>query len=142
VLLAEQNFRLVPQAGSSVPIALRSAAVTENIEYGVEPVYNMMVDGSPEFLANGILTHNCRLHMFGTFPELEDQSSSWVPGETKKSPDRTDALVWACLSLATRQKGLSFALGRHLRARSSRGRLPALSAASLAMKKSGGGPRR
>ena len=43
--------------------------------------------------------------------------------------------VWACLSLVTRQKGVSFSLGRHLRARSSKGRLPMLSAANLGMKR-------
>lgn len=30
----------------------------------------------------------------GLFPELEEQMTSFVPGETKKSPDRLDALVW------------------------------------------------
>lgn len=31
---------------------------------------------------------------------LEDQMCSWVPGETAKSPDRVDALVWALTELA------------------------------------------
>ena len=39
--------------------------------------------------------------------------------------------VWAALSLSTRQKGVSFALGRHLRARSSRGKLPPMNAAAF-----------
>ncbi|MDB4932916.1 MAG: hypothetical protein JWM10_5400 [Myxococcaceae bacterium] len=30
--------------------------------------------------------------MVGVLPELEDQSSLWVPGQ--KSPDRMDAMVW------------------------------------------------
>ncbi len=34
-----------------------------------------------------------RVHHVGIFPELEDQMTSWVPGD--KSPDRMDALVWA-----------------------------------------------
>ena len=34
-----------------------------------------------------------RVHHVGTFPELEDQMSTWVPGML--SPDRMDALVWA-----------------------------------------------
>lgn len=33
----------------------------------------------------------------GTFPELEDQMTTWLPGE--KSPDRLDALVWALTEL-------------------------------------------
>lgn len=38
-----------------------------------------------------------RIHHVGTFPALEDQMCSWVPGE--KSPDRMDALVWALTEL-------------------------------------------
>ena len=34
------------------------------------------------------------VHHVGTFPELEDQLTEWVPGDPK-SPDRMDALVWA-----------------------------------------------
>ena len=33
----------------------------------------------------------------GSFPQLEDQMTQWVPG--LKSPDRMDALVWACTAL-------------------------------------------
>lgn len=35
---------------------------------------------------------------FGTFPELEDQMTEWVPG-AEKSPDRVDALVWSLTAL-------------------------------------------
>jgi phage terminase large subunit-like protein len=38
-----------------------------------------------------------RTHHVGTFPELEDQMSTWVPGQ--KSPDRMDARVWATTAL-------------------------------------------
>lgn len=38
-----------------------------------------------------------RIHHVGTFPALEDQLCSWVPGD--KSPDRLDALVWAATAL-------------------------------------------
>ena len=38
-----------------------------------------------------------RAHHVGLFPELEDQLCQWVPGD--KSPDRLDALVWACTEL-------------------------------------------
>jgi phage terminase large subunit-like protein len=33
-----------------------------------------------------------KIHHVGSFPELEDQMSTWVPGML--SPDRMDALVW------------------------------------------------
>jgi phage terminase large subunit-like protein len=38
-----------------------------------------------------------RAHHVGVFPELEDQMSTWVPGQ--KSPDRMDALVWLVTEL-------------------------------------------
>jgi len=39
-----------------------------------------------------------RVHHVGSFPELEDQLCTWVPGE-EDSPDRLDALVWAITEL-------------------------------------------
>lgn len=38
-----------------------------------------------------------RAHYVGTWPELEDQCCTWVPGED--SPDRMDAKVWAFTEL-------------------------------------------
>lgn len=43
-----------------------------------------------------------RIYHAGSFPELEDQMCTWVPGD--KSPDRVDALVWGMTELMT--KGL------------------------------------
>lgn len=43
-----------------------------------------------------------RVHHAGSFPDLEDQMCTWVPTDPE-SPDRMDALVWACTDL----KGLS-----------------------------------
>lgn len=40
-----------------------------------------------------------KVHHVGTFPELEDQMTTWVPGE-EDSPDRMDALVWLVTELA------------------------------------------
>ena len=40
-----------------------------------------------------------RVHHVGVFPELEDQLTSWVPGESGASPDRLDALVWGLSEL-------------------------------------------
>ncbi len=44
-----------------------------------------------------------RVHHVGEFPEYEDQFTSWVPGETSKSPDRVDAAVWALTALLVKQ---------------------------------------
>ena len=38
-----------------------------------------------------------RVKHVGVYPDLEDQLTSWLPGE--QSPDRLDALVWALTSL-------------------------------------------
>ncbi|HJJ32674.1 MAG TPA: hypothetical protein O0X25_04280 [Methanocorpusculum sp.] len=38
------------------------------------------------------------VHHVGFFPELEEQMTEWVPGDSK-SPDRLDALVWAATYL-------------------------------------------
>lgn len=40
-----------------------------------------------------------RVHHVGYLGELESQMTSWVPGETRKSPDRVDALVYAVTAL-------------------------------------------
>lgn len=40
-----------------------------------------------------------RVHHVGTLPDLETQQCEWVPGETKTSPDRVDALVWGVTEL-------------------------------------------
>lgn len=41
-----------------------------------------------------------RVHHVGTHMQLEDQLCGWVPGNP--SPDRLDALVWACFALMVR----------------------------------------
>ncbi|HUK34786.1 MAG TPA: terminase family protein, partial [Vicinamibacterales bacterium] len=38
-----------------------------------------------------------KVHHVGSFPMLEDEMSTWVPGD--KSPNRMDALVWALTAL-------------------------------------------
>ena len=39
------------------------------------------------------------IHHVGEFPKLEDEMVSWIPGESKYSPNRIDALVWALTEL-------------------------------------------
>lgn len=46
------------------------------------------------------LAEQGKLHMVGMLSDLEDQLTSWVPGDP--SPDRLDAMVWACTDLAFR----------------------------------------
>ena len=40
-----------------------------------------------------------RIHLVGEFPYLEEELCTWIPGETKASPNRMDALVWAITEL-------------------------------------------
>lgn len=40
-----------------------------------------------------------RLHHVGSLALLEDEMCEWVPGETKESPNRLDAMVWAITEL-------------------------------------------
>lgn len=48
-----------------------------------------------------------RVHHASYFPLLESQMASWIPGETRKSPDRVDALVFSLAALLVRPpKGL------------------------------------
>jgi hypothetical protein len=74
---------------------------------GGEPVYNLHVEGKPEYIANGILVHNCRIKHAGHFPDLEDQmicmTSEGFTG-SDASPDRVDALVWAITFLMLGKK--------------------------------------
>lgn len=58
-----------------------------------------------------------KVHHLGYLGELESQLCSWVPGESKKSPDRMDALVYAVIATLIDPPKL---LGGHgaLRARS------------------------
>lgn len=44
-----------------------------------------------------------RIHHLGMLPALEDQMTSWVPGD--KSPDRLDALVWGLTDLMITGQG-------------------------------------
>ncbi len=46
---------------------------------------------------------NREVHHVGVFGELEEQMTSWVPGD--ESPDRMDALVWALTDLLLTSRG-------------------------------------
>ena len=40
-----------------------------------------------------------RIHHVGEFPYLEDEMVTWIPGESRDSPNRIDAMVWAITEL-------------------------------------------
>lgn len=39
------------------------------------------------------------IHHVGTFPHLEDEMCTWVPGQHSRSPNRSDAMVWTMTAL-------------------------------------------
>lgn len=45
------------------------------------------------------LFEQSRVHLVGDFPALEDELCGWVPGVSKDSPNRLDAMVWAITEL-------------------------------------------
>lgn len=45
-----------------------------------------------------------KVHHIGTFSQLEDQLTTYVPGEADFSPDRMDALVWAITELMLKKR--------------------------------------
>lgn len=46
-----------------------------------------------------------RVHHVGMFPQLEDELTMWIPGESRQSPNRLDALVWVLTDLIVTRTG-------------------------------------
>lgn len=46
------------------------------------------------------------MHHAGTFPALEEEITSWIPGSGMRSPNRLDALVWAMSELFVNERGM------------------------------------
>lgn len=62
---------------------------------GVHSRFGKAIRAEPVVLA----AQQGRVHHVGYFPELEDQLTTWVPDETRKSPDRLDAYVHVLTAL-------------------------------------------
>lgn len=84
----------VNQGGSLIRSALQNIDPTMKV-LDVRARYGKVTRAEPITLAYD----QNRVHHIGYHPDLESQLISWVPEETRKSPDRLDALVWACTSL-------------------------------------------
>jgi phage terminase large subunit-like protein len=78
---------VIATADAKVPVKLVHASRGKQIR--AQPVAALYGDGRKR---------QSRVHHVGSFPELEDQLCTWVPGE-EDSPDRLDALVWAVTEL-------------------------------------------
>jgi hypothetical protein len=84
VLSVEQSLRQSDsvQSFADAPV-VASSTISEIKRTETDEVWDLTVDGLPEFFANGILVHNC----------------TWEPLSGDPSPDRLDALVWALTTL-------------------------------------------
>jgi phage terminase large subunit-like protein len=54
-----------------------------------------------------------KVHHVGRLPALEDEMTTWVPGESTWSPNRMDAAVWALTELMLDTSTHSMRLGSY-----------------------------
>lgn len=86
--MVEHTIRTVPaEAGypSGQVVRYRDVTATRGKAIRAEPCV-------------GLYEQNKVFHV-GIFPELEDEMTQWVPGESPESPNRLDALVWCLYDL-------------------------------------------
>lgn len=84
----------VNQGGALVKSAINS--IDPNVKVlEVHSKYGKALRAEPIVLAY----EQSRIHHIGFLADLESQMTSWIPGESKKSPDRVDALVHAMTAL-------------------------------------------
>jgi len=84
----------VNQGGALVRNAINS--IDPNVKVlEVHSKYGKSLRAEPVVLAY----EQARVHHIGYLPDLESQMTSWIPGETRNSPDRVDALVHAMTAL-------------------------------------------
>ena len=98
VIVGEVNY-----GGDMVETTITTAAdnIGQTIRYkGVRASRGKAIRAEP------IVAHyeHARIHHVGEFPMLEEEMTSWVHGESKYSPNRIDALVWALTELFEKPK--------------------------------------
>jgi phage terminase large subunit-like protein len=89
VIVGEVNM-----GGDLVAANIRSVAPEVNFR-AVRATRGKMLRAEPV----AALYEQGRVHHVGYFKDLEEQMCDYVPGDTVKSPDRMDALVWAVTEL-------------------------------------------
>jgi phage terminase large subunit-like protein len=93
-IIAERNYggdmvqSVIANASDSL-INIKMVTATRGKAVRAEPVAALYEQG--------------KVHHVGNLSALEDELTSWVPGESKNSPNRLDALVWAITALSGRQ---------------------------------------
>lgn len=84
--MVEQTLRTVA-AGTSLPTG--AVWASRGKQARAEPISALYEQG--------------RVHHVGMFADLESELTTWVPGSSTWSPNRLDALVWACTELFERE---------------------------------------
>ena len=97
-ILGERNY-----GGDMVEHVIRTAASNNNIgiTFGlVNATRGKAVRAEPV----SAKYEQGHVHHVGNFPQLEDEMCMWVPGESTRSPNRIDAMVWAATQLITKSE--------------------------------------
>jgi hypothetical protein len=92
-VVAEKNYggdmvqNTVEQAAKSrgMTVSYKDVQATRGKAVRAEPIVALFEQG--------------RAHLVGDYPLLEEELCGWIPGETKESPNRLDAMVWALTEL-------------------------------------------
>lgn len=93
VIVAEDNMggrmvaSTIKNTGTDLPVKTKNARVSKELR--AEPIALLWEKEPPT------------AHLVGVLPQLEDQLTTWAPYDedgrkTRESPDRLDAMVWAC----------------------------------------------
>jgi phage terminase large subunit-like protein len=98
-IVAEKNF-----GGEMVENTIRMFDRNANVKM-VQATRGKAIRAEPVVM----LYEQNRVHHVGQFPDLEDQLCCWDPGSSAPSPDRLDAVVWACSDLVVNTTGTDIA---------------------------------
>lgn len=93
IICGEKNY-----GGEMVESTIKQAAKDADIQIRYK---NVTATRGKAVRAEPIAARSERgmVHLVGKFSHLEDELCLWVPGESKESPNRLDAMVWACTEL-------------------------------------------
>ncbi|QEL18727.1 phage terminase large subunit family protein [Limnoglobus roseus] len=117
-ILADHSGKYTPETWASKAVALyrqyKADRIVAEANFGgamVESTIRVVDRNAPVKLVHAsrgkqaraepvaALYEQGRMHHCGTFIGLEDEMVTWVPLESKNSPNRVDALVWAATEL-------------------------------------------
>ena len=121
-ILADRSLKASPDVWATAVIELynelQADRIVGEINYGGDMVENTIIQAATS-RKQGVAYKNVhasrgkavraepivaiyeqgRAHHVGEFPYLEEELCTWIPGISKESPNRLDALVWAATEL-------------------------------------------